>query len=326
MFCYCRYTAQRFRDWLRRWYPSLDALNQAWYRKFSSWDLVLPPKFISLMSYTEYVDWQRFILDKMAQDLHWRHQSVREADDHLTTSHAASPSILTLPTDEQGSPDDWRMARQVDIWGTSFYPKHTGAAETTDASFRAALLDCTRSACDSVSAPYWLGELQGGHGYAGMFAAHMTEADTRSYTWQPIAHGAKGLCLYAWHPMNCGYESAGFGLANLDGTPSARALAAGEISRTITKNMDLFRSAKPSPARVAICWNVFSNIMWVCMRQSWHYIPSRCYVGAYRALYQEHIPADYVHVDAIAQGNLEKYRRAVLAFCLHAPSSRRRTD
>jgi beta-galactosidase len=313
-FCYCHYTTQRFRDWLQRRYPDLDALNRAWYRKFSSWDLVLPPKFISLMTYTEYVDWLEFILDKLAEDLRWRHETVRQADHHPTTSHSAVPSILSLPIDEQGSPDDWRMARQVDVWGTSLYPKHVGARETHDPSFRAAMLAGTRSACDSVGAPYWLGELQGGHGYVGMFASHMTAADARSYAWQPIAHGAKGLCFYAWHPMSSGYESAGFGLANLDGTPSERAVAAGAVAQVVTENMDVLRAAKPTRARAAICWNVLSNIMWVCMRQPQHYIPICSYVGAYRALYQEHIPADFVHVDQIANGKLQDYDLLCLPF------------
>jgi len=313
-FCYCHHTVQRFRDWLRRRYPSLDALNQAWYRQFSSWDVVLAPRFISLMTYTEYVDWLQFIMDKLAEDLRWRHESVRQADGHLTTSHSAIPSILSLPIDEQGSPDDWRMAGQVDVWGTSLYPKHVGASETHDPSFRAALLAGTRSACDSVGRPYWLGELQGGHGYVGMFASHMTAADARSYAWHPIAHGAKGLCFYAWHPMSSGYESAGFGLANLDGTPSERAVAAGAVAQVVTRNMDLFYAGKPSRARAAICWNVLANIMWVCMRQPWHYVPSRSTIGAYRALYQAHVPADFIHVDQIAAGKLADYDLLYLPF------------
>lgn len=315
VFCYCHHTAQRFRDWLRRKYGGdLAALNAAWYRQFSSWDVVLPPKFISLMSYTDYLDWLQFILEKLAQDLRWRHEVIRRVDHHITTSHSAVPSVLTLPIDEQGSPDDWLMARSVDIWGTSLYPKHVGAKETQAPSFRSAMLSSTRSACDANNAPYWLGELQGGHGYVGMFAAHMTEADARSYTWHSLAHGAKGLCFYAWHPMSSGYESAGFGLAHLDGTPSERAIAAGAIARMVGQRMELFYRSKPPQAQAAICWDVYANMMWTCMRQPWHYIPSRSYIGAYRALYQAHVPADFVHVDEIAAGKLQRYRVLYLPF------------
>lgn len=321
VFCYCHYTVQRFRDWLERKYQDLAELNKAWYRQFSSWDLIPAPKFISLMTYTEYIDWIHFIQDKLAEDLHWRHQTIRRCDNHITTSHSAVPSLITLPLDEQGSPDDWKMARSVEIWGTSHYPKHLGAKETNDPSFRAAMLDATRSACDANNAPFWLGELQAGHGYVGMFASHMTEEDARQYTLHPLAHGAKGLCFYAWHPMSSGYESAGFGMANLDGTPSERALAVGSIARSLSQDMELFYLGKPPKADVAICWNVYANIMWQCMREPWHYIPSRCYIGAYRALYLEHLPVDFIHVEEISQGKLSNYRVLYLPFAFMTPRS-----
>ncbi|HZQ07361.1 MAG TPA: beta-galactosidase [Anaerolineae bacterium] len=314
IFCYCHNTVQRFRDWLKRKYGDMSALNTAWYREFSSWDTVLAPKFISLMTYSEYIDWLQFIMDKIAEDLRWRHETVRRADQHITSSHSAVPSVITLPIDEQGSPDDWRMPPSVDVWGTSLYPKHVGAKETNFPFFRAAMLDASRSACDAHDAPYWLGELQAGHGYVGMFASHMTADDARAFTLQPLAHGAKGLCFYAWHPMSSGYESAGFGMANLDGSPSDRARAAGELARAISKHMEAFANAKPTPAQVAVCWNVYANIMWVCMRQPWHYVPSRSYIGAYKAMYEEHLPTDFVHVDEIASGKLERYRVLYLPF------------
>jgi len=110
-------------------------------------------------------------------------------------------------------------------------------------------------------------------------------------------------------------------MANLDGTPSERALAAGSIARTVSKHLDLFVRGKPPRARAAICWNVYANMMWVCMRQPWHCIPSRSYIGAYRALYQEHIPADFVHADQISEGKLEGYRVLYLPFAFMVPRS-----
>ncbi len=319
VFCYCHHTVQRFRDWLRAKYGDLETLNRAWYRSFSSWDVIPAPKFISLMTYTEYIDWIQFIMDKLAADLRWRHETIRSVDHHVTTSHSAVPSVLTLPLDEQGSPDDWRMPASVDVWGTSLYPKHVGAKETNDPSFRAAMLSSTRSACTAVGAPYWLGELQAGHGYVGMFASHMTATDARHYIWHPLAHAAKGLCFYAWHPMSSGYESGGFGMAHLDGSPSDRALAAGAITKVVDAHQPLFYNAQPTPAQAAVCWNVNANIMWLCMREKRHYVPSRCYIGAYRALFEQHIPADYVHPDQIAAGELARYKLLALPFAFMLP-------
>ena len=182
------------------------------------------------------------------------------------------------------------------------------------------MLTSTRSACDAVGAPYWLGELQAGHGYVGMFASHMTAADARHYTWHPLAHGAKGLCFYAWYPMSSGYESGGFGMANLDGTPSDRALAAGEVTRQVTREMELFLRGKPTRAEAAVCWDVNANVMWECMREKSHYVPSRSYIGAYRALFQEDLPADYVHPQQIAEGKLADYKVLALPFAFALPA------
>jgi hypothetical protein len=83
-----------------RRYRTIEALNTAWYRQFSSWDTVPAPKFISLMTYTEYIDWIHFIQEKLAEDLTWRQNCIRQADQHITTSHSAVPMVLTNPLDE----------------------------------------------------------------------------------------------------------------------------------------------------------------------------------------------------------------------------------
>lgn len=321
MYCYCPHTIRRFQDWLKRRYGELDSLNRAWYRAFGGWEEILPPKFVSLMSHTEFVDWQEFILDKLAEDLRWRHELVRRCDGHLTSSHSSMPAVFTLPISSHGSPDDWRMCRQVDIWGTSLYPKHLGAAETNHPAFRAAMLDTARSACDAVDSPMWLGELQAGHGYVGVFAAQMTAEDARFYGWQSVAHGVKGLHWYAWYPMTSGLESAGFGMAGLDGLPSPRAIAAGEVARLVSRHSELFLPARPAQARAAVCYDVYSNIMWVCMRQYEHYIPSRCYIGVYYALHAEKLPVDFVHVEQIGAGQLDPYRILFLPFAFMLPEA-----
>jgi beta-galactosidase len=314
LFCYCPHTTARFQAWLRKRYSTLEELNTAWYRGFASFEEAAPPRFTTLMTSAASLDWQRFLMDKLAEDLRWRHEVVRQVDDHVTSSHAAIPCLLTLPTSSHGSPDDWRMPGSVDVYGTSLYPKHVGARETASPAFRSALLSCARSA--SGDAPYWLGELQGGHGYVGTFAAPVTGEDVRAYAWQCIAHGAKGLHFYAWYPMTTGIESGGFGLANLDGTPNDRTRAAGEVARVVRAHQDLLGPARPAPAEAAICWDVHANALWAAMREGWHYVPSRSYVGAYRALYDAQVPADYVHTDQIEAGLPGRHRVLYLPFAL----------
>lgn len=85
---------------------------------------------------------------RSVEELAWRAEVVRRADpNHILTSHSAIPSIFTLPGGS-GQPDDWKMARTVDAYGTSFYPKHSANFEARDPSFRSAHLDAARSAVE----------------------------------------------------------------------------------------------------------------------------------------------------------------------------------
>ena len=99
----------------------------------------------TILSYTDYIDWKKFIADKLGDDLHDRYLAVKAADPgSIITSHAAAVGLFTSPDHWEGQPDDWTMARQVDFYGTSFYPKHSAFVDR-DVAWRGALFDFTRS-------------------------------------------------------------------------------------------------------------------------------------------------------------------------------------
>ena len=97
-FCYCPATQARFRAWLRRKYGTLEALNKAWHRGFQTWVDVEAPRYSTILSYTDYVDWKTFIYERIAEDLGARYDAVRAGgSNHVITSHAAISSLLTTP-------------------------------------------------------------------------------------------------------------------------------------------------------------------------------------------------------------------------------------
>jgi beta-galactosidase GanA len=80
--------------------------------------------------------------------------------------------------------------------------------------------------------------------------------------------------------------------------------------------MDLFLETEPVPAEAAILYNVNSNVMWTNMRERSSYVPSRSLLGAYRALFEENIPADYLHIEEIEKGRLSDYKALYMPFSL----------
>ena len=330
-FCFCRNTVARFREWLKKKYGTLGALNAAWYRRHASWDEVEPNRLSTILSYTDYVDWKRFIADKLGEDLRARYEAAkRGAPDRVATSHAAGVGLFSSPHYWEGQSDDWTMAAQVDHYGTSFYPKHSAFVDR-DVEWRGALLDFARSfGFARGGRGFWIGELQGGFGTIALnVSPTVTPEDLRIWTWSALARGAKAICTYAWYPMSTGYESGGFGLIRLDGTVTERARVAGGIARLVGQHSSLFLAARPPQSEVAVVYNPLAHFVGGRQRATPYGGPQGevagierdSLLGIYRALFPSNVPLDFVHADHLKAAELRPYRLVVMPYPLMMPAA-----
>lgn len=317
-FCFCASSQARFRQWLREKYKTLDALNAAWYRRFTNWDEVEPPRFSTILSYADYMDWRAFIDDKLAGDLKTRVDAIRSGDStHPITSHAAAPGLFTSPADGYGEPDDWKMSASADFFGTSLYPKHAESTRPWPDLMLAAGLDFTRSAGHAFGKGFWIGELQAGQGATGMrIVEPVTAHDEEYWMWQVIAHGAREIAIYAWYPMSSGFESNGYGLVNLDGTLTERARAAGRTAQAIEGNAASLNEAQPAPAQVAILYDRLSYLVGGSQSSLSNLGNAErdSLEGTYRAFFEKQIPVDFVHPAALAVNHLAQYKILFLPY------------
>jgi beta-galactosidase len=314
-FCYCPHTMARFRKWLESKYGGLPALNDAWYRRFEHWDQVEPPRFDTILSYTDYMDWRVFITRKLADDLRDRTRTVKDIlPDRVATSHAAGPSALGSFAGGDGNPDDYLMYRAVDYYGTSLYPKHSLPPHWSPTRTMMAV-DLTRSAGGNHG--FYIGELQGGFGVRGdVVSQEITPLDIVRYMWTAVSRGARGINIYAWYPMNAGYESGGYGLINLDGTMTERANAAGMAARAIAANSDLLLKAHPKPAEVAIVVNQLTNLIGGAGHLYNRGAVSRSLSGYYRMFSERNIPVDFVNAVDLTAAQAKAYKLIVVPYPL----------
>lgn len=328
-FCFCKHTKARFREWLKRKYGSLDKLNESWYRRYSAWEQVEPGRMSTILSYTDYIDWKSFIADKLGEDLKDRYDAVKRiAPASIVTSHAAGVGLFASPHHWEGQSDDWTMARQVDFYGTSFYPKHSAFVDR-DVPWRAALLDFTRSfGFDQGRKGFYIGELQGGFGTIALnVSPTVTSQDLRVWTWSALSRGAKGINYYAWYPMSSGYESGGFGLIHLDGTITERAREAGAIAGIVDRNQKLFLAARPPRAEVAVIYNPLAHFVGGRQRAAVYGGPQGevvsierdSWLGIHRALFPLNVPLDYVHIDHVTVESLRSYKLVYFPYPLMIP-------
>ncbi|HEX4784956.1 MAG TPA: beta-galactosidase [Candidatus Sulfotelmatobacter sp.] len=317
MFCYCPASMERFREWLQTKYGSLEKLNVAWHRTFTDWKQVEPPRYGTILTYTDFMDWRVYYGYKLAEDLKMRNDAVKAIDaTHVTTSHAPNPSPMDRTLADPYDPtDDFLMKDSVDYFGTSFYPKLTAVEHNWKVERQVLAMDLT--AAMTGGRGFYVGELQSGFGVHGTtIGSEVTPSDLELWTWGMVARGARAINYYAFYPMNAGYESGGYGMIQLDGTLTQRSRRAGETAKKIASNADLFLHAKPKPAEAAIVFSPLVPLLGGYDEENSRNAMHKALAGYHRMFFERNVPVDVLSSRELMGQDLEKYKLIVLPYPL----------
>ena len=314
-FCFCDGTQNRFRNWLKDKYQTLENLNSAWYRNFTDWNQIEAPRFSTILSYTDFIDWKTFIYEKLVGDMQARYNAIRKVDStSLITAHAVGASLFQSPHVGAGATDDFLMARPLDYYGVSIYPKHNRPEGAWSTTTLRTVMDFTRSA-NRESGGWFVGELQAGLGTISLLISDpVTSNDHSIWAWSAIAKGAKGVNIYAYYPMSTGYEAGGYGLINLDGTLTERSINAGKIADIVNKNQKLFLNGLPAKAEVGIVYNPLTQMVGGMQRRDYPAAMSQSLIGYYQSFANHNVPVDFIHREHIEMKELSQYKLIILPY------------
>lgn len=314
-FCFCSGTRARFREWLKNKYNTLDNLNSAWHRNFQDWGQVDPPRFSTILSYTDFIDWKTFIYEKLVEDMQARYNAIRKVDKtHLITAHAVGASLFQSPHVGAGATDDFLMARPLDYYGVSIYPKHNHPQSAWSVTTLRTVMDFTRSA-NREKGGWYVGELQAGLGTIALQVSDpVTSDDHRIWAWSAIAKGAKGVNIYAYYPMSSGYEAGGYGLINLDGTLTERAVNAGQIADVVNRNQQLFLNATPVKAEIGIVYNPLTQMVGGMQRRDFPAALSQSLIGYFQTFANHNIPVDFIHREHLENRDFSQYKLIIIPY------------
>ena len=293
MLCYCRHSKKEFLKWLQKKYGTLEAINRAWYRKYTCWEQVNPP--VRFGTWADMLDWRRFWLENLQRWMRIRVEAARKgAPKKMIQSHVAYSGILGNKTigglaNELG--DEFLLAKEVDWFGLSSFPKWLMGEDHIYRHF----MHNEIIAAASHGKKFYQVELQGGAGKPGLLGGEVPDArDMVLWNWNTVAAGGKGSVYWQYAPEPAGIESPGFGLTGFYGEDSERSCAASEMACKL--NIELLDRAKPvMPVNGIYVSRDTDLLTFASERREEMYAGSLS--GIYRAAYDAGIPIGFFHQD-----------------------------
>ena len=293
LFCYCSKTVASFQNWLKRRYGTLEKLSEAWVRRYPSWDVIDPPRGPS--SYIDWVDWRRFMIERNTEEMRFRVKALRSVDERsILESHVYSQAAI-IPLALQAI-NPWRLAELMEYWGLSCFPRWLDSP----IYFAAAQIELTRAA--AAGKPFWITELQGGHGSNGIWRSpQMRPRDIRLWNWMLVTMGGKGIIYWCYLTEATGTESTGFGLVERDGSASERVLEAAQDHKLIQAQWEIIKHYKPSP-EVAVVVDIDNALLTFAM-SGMEEASTKSFAGYYRALWNSDVLVDFIEPQSLSRSS-----------------------
>ncbi|MDA8303437.1 MAG: beta-galactosidase [Actinomycetota bacterium] len=248
--CYCPATLGEYRSWLGRCYGGLEGLNDAWHRRYSAWEDVLPGKRPGV-PYTDTVEFERFLTERSARHAAFRAERLKSADgEHPVFAHCGAPSVYSGGFDFEQAVSrgaDADLARVLDGYGSSHFP----VWQDMSAVELGTRIEAVASAVGSK--PAWVSELQGGAACAGFGAWRRVErSEQQRWLWTAYGRGMKGVIIWCWRDEVFGRESSGFGIAGSDGGAEERLSGMTEAGRVLRAHDQLLEGYRPLAPEVGV--------------------------------------------------------------------------
>jgi len=297
--CRCEATQEKFREWLKGKYGTLEAVGRAWNRySMAQWEFVRPRR--DRGGYADAIDWVEFRNDNKSRLIRRRVELFRSLDKkNLVTGHTAfvASSIRPYPVGQ----DDWRDAAGFDVYGYTFVASRNGNKPWMQ--FQA--VDFVRAA--SRGKPFWHAEAEAGSLWMqpqvldrAREDGRLSDAnDVRIWNLISMACGATGILYPRWRPLLDGPLWGAFGPMNMDGSVGPKAEMAGKVARWANAHPELWQS-KPVKGDIGIVWVPETPIFdYVQLGQTAYH--SESVRGAYQGFFDSNIQPDFVHIDHIQE-------------------------
>ena len=307
------WTMKKFQNWLKEKYGTIESLDRVWSQTFSSFDEVtLELRFWH--SIKSKVDWEMFKYDNLAQNLRFWVQTLKNIDN--TKPVIADNELAMIIYDKRDSKyvHDWKTAKEVDYYGTTWYPKSSPKNLPWMWSL---MFDFFRSA--NKGKPYLLSELQTNNYSTTRNRGVSTPQDIEMWMWRAIGFGAKGLTFWKWAPFVKAQQLGGRGLVDIDRKLSERAYAAQKVHKVIDQYHDILLNSHIDNPPVCIYYDSENKkfvdaLVDLGNKKDVAHIADLSIYGWYKALYDSGIHSEFINEEELVDGILNNYKIMIIPF------------
>jgi beta-galactosidase len=292
---------QRFRDWVKQKYKTIDAVNEAWGTNFWSG------------TYTGFQEINIPLHSQWGMNLHQRLDHLRFADEETATFLDEQAIVLRKYT----SPDQYitsnyipmydvgyiGMSKELDFETYTRYMVYGGDRGIGPKGYRVGEYSRIAMANDffrPLKGTYGIMELQPGQVNWGSINPQPLPGAMRLWLWHVFAGGSKLTCTYRYRAPLYGYEAYHYGIVGTDGvTPTVGGQEFSQFIQDIAKlrkNYDA-KAQLPKPylqRKTGILFNA-DNVMGINLnKQTTEWNTENHFLKYYKAVKSFGAPVDFV--------------------------------
>jgi len=248
--CQCPHSTVSYREWLRRKFGSIEKLNTTFGKAWTSFETIRPAS--AAADHVEMFLWRKWAGFSVAEQVRFVAEAIRSVDPkaHIMV-HAGGSLIVQDPACT--ATDDFQNRSWTDRYGTSFWlmlhprtPIQHARAELQSSWLR------------RVDSRYWCHEFYPNH---AEWCPPPDPATLRRMIWSAIAGGAAGFTFWQYRSERVGNETNGFGLRNIDGTPTPRSDVADSIAASVRNHGKLLVGATRVSSGVTMLYSHDSDLI-----------------------------------------------------------------
>ena len=317
LYCYCDHCKERFREWVRQKYGDLETLTHAWawgtsYLWYNDWQEVTPPETTpnAWSGVTRWLDWRLFWQQAFAEFAGWQHDLIHALD----PEHPTSVNTFNFKGYDRFGVymglDQWQVAERVDHIGYDLYPG-SGEKIRKRSESTSMFLDHGKSVAHRRGTDFWLHEVESGPIGGWVLGPDYNTAaqDILRNGLEALGHDVKLMLYQPWQEWD--YQPLHWGaLVDLDGKPTVRLSAAGELGRFLQSHAALFRETHVPRGEVAILESKANAIFFRGVGQEDTLFEAQR--GAYRVFWEQGYQVDFITPASILDGSATGYPVIVL--------------